>query len=58
LAFFVNLDNPTNAPIADAQGVGTILDEEPDITITDVSGTEGNAGTTNFVFTVSLSASL
>jgi hypothetical protein len=55
--FFVNLDSPTVATIADGQGVGTILDDEPDITITDMSGTEGNTGATNFVFTVSLSAS-
>jgi hypothetical protein len=56
-SFFVNLDTATIATIADAQGVGTILNDEPEISITDVSGTEGNAGTTNFVFTVSLSTS-
>jgi hypothetical protein len=27
--FFVNLSNPTNATIADAQGVGTIVDNDP-----------------------------
>src|SRR5262249_10483941 len=55
--FFVNLDSPTVASIADGQGVGTILDDDPDITITDLSATEGNTGTTNFVFPVSISAS-
>ncbi len=27
--FFVNLTNPTNAPIADGQGLGTILNDDP-----------------------------
>jgi hypothetical protein len=53
--FFVNLSNPTNATIADGQGVGTILDDEPRISISDVTKLEGNSGTTPFVFTVSLS---
>jgi len=26
--FFVNLSNPTNATIADSQGVGTIVDND------------------------------
>jgi hypothetical protein len=55
-SFFVNLDNPTNATFADAQGVGTILDDEPRISISDVAHNEGNAGTTSFNFIVSLSA--
>jgi hypothetical protein len=52
--FVVNLSNPTNATIADGQGVGTILDDDgaPTLAINDVSVTEGNAGTTNAVFTV------
>jgi len=55
--FFVNLDNASsNASLADAQGVGTILDDEPRITINDVSLSEGNSGTKSFNFTVSLSA--
>src|SRR5262249_36495705 len=54
-SFFVNLDSPTFATIADGQGVGTILDDEPRITINDVSLNEGNSGTTKFNFTVSLS---
>ncbi|HKA08240.1 MAG TPA: FG-GAP-like repeat-containing protein, partial [Gemmataceae bacterium] len=55
--FAVNLSSPTNATIADSQGVGTILDDEPRITINDVSLNEGNKGTKSFNFTVSLSAS-
>ena len=43
--FFVNLSSPTNATIADGQGVGTILDDEPRISINDVTVTEGNTGT-------------
>ena len=56
--FFVNLTAPTNATISDAQGQGTITndDAQPSIAITDVTANEGNAGTTTFGFTVSLSA--
>jgi hypothetical protein len=54
--FVVNLSNATNATIADAQGVGTIVDDEPRVTIFGVGGDkEGNSGTRPFVFTVSLS---
>ncbi len=45
-----------NAVIGDAQGVGTIVDDEPRVGINSVTKNEGNAGTTQFVFTVSLSA--
>lgn len=57
-SFFVNLSNPVNAFVADGQGVGTILNDDPvpSITINDVAQVEGNAGITYFVFTVSLSA--
>jgi hypothetical protein len=55
--FIVNLSNPTNATVADNQGVGTILDDEPRISISDVSKSEGKKGkTTLFTFTVTLSA--
>jgi hypothetical protein len=55
--FSVNLTSPVNATVADGQGVGTILDDDgpPAISINDVSVLEGNSGTTNAVFTVSLS---
>jgi subtilisin family serine protease len=56
--FTLNLANPTNATIQDAQGVGTIVDNEasPTLSIHDVSIAEGNAGATAATFTVSLSA--
>jgi hypothetical protein len=59
--FAVNLSNPTNATIADGQGIGTIKNDDtasspPTISINDVTVTEGNSGTTDAVFTVSLSA--
>src|SRR3989442_797822 len=56
-SFFVNLDTPVNATIADSQGVGTIVndDTQPTISINDVSHNEGNSGTTSYDFTVSLS---
>ena len=53
--FFVNLSGPANAIIADGRGVGTILDDEPWVTLNDVTVTEGNAGTVNATFTVRLS---
>ncbi len=56
--FFVNLSNPTSATILDGQGVGTILDDDPtpSLSISNVTVAEGNAGTTNAVFTLILSA--
>jgi hypothetical protein len=58
--FKLNLSNPTNATIGDGQGIGTITDNDaasvsPRISINDVTITEGNSGTSNAVFTVSLS---
>src|SRR4029450_257314 len=41
--FVVNLSSPTNATIADGQGLGTILDDEPRISISDVSTQERNS---------------
>ncbi len=55
--FAVNLSAPTNATIGDSQGIGTILDNEPRISISDVTKAEGKNGkTTLFTFTVTLSA--
>src|SRR5207249_219805 len=53
--FFVNLSAPTNATIAGGPGLGIILDDEPRISINDVTVTEGNTGTVDATFTVSLS---
>jgi len=57
--FFVNLTSPVNASISDAQGLGTITNDDappptPTFFITNVSVQEGNSGTTNAVFDVSL----
>lgn len=53
--FYVQLYNPTNAFIADDTGEGIIKDDEPRISIGDVTKAEGNNGRTLFVFTVTLS---
>ena len=56
--FNVNLSAATNATIGDALGVGTITDNDatPTLAITDVAVTEPSSGSTNAVFTVTLSA--
>src|SRR5262249_43519767 len=57
--FTVNLYNATNANIGDAFGVGTISnDDTPPATLSvaDIVTPEGNSGTTNFTFTVTLNA--
>jgi hypothetical protein len=54
--FVLNLTSPTNATIADDQGVGTILDDEPRLSISDATVTEGNTGTASATFTVMLDA--
>jgi hypothetical protein len=56
--FFVNLTNASNSVILDNQGQGTITDNDaaPTISINDTSVTEGNSGTTNATFNVTLSA--
>jgi hypothetical protein len=58
--FMVNLSNPINATIGDGQGVGTITNDDapplPAVSIGDATVTEGNTGSVNAVFTVSLSA--
>jgi ribosomal protein L35AE/L33A len=57
--FLVNLSNAVNATIADNQGIGTITDDDgaPSLSINDVTVTEGNTGTVNANFTVTLSSS-
>jgi large repetitive protein len=57
-SFFLNLSNATNATIADAQGAGTIADNDapPTLTINDKTITEGDNGTQTMTFTVTLSA--
>lgn len=55
--FSVDLSLPVNATIADSHGIVTILDEDyAQITIDNISLVEGNSGTSQAVFTVSLTA--
>ena len=55
--FTVNLNTPVNATIADGTGDGVIDDDDgPNLSINSVSLTEGNTGTANLVFAVTLSA--
>ncbi|MCI0746263.1 MAG: putative Ig domain-containing protein [Verrucomicrobia subdivision 3 bacterium] len=56
--FAVNLLNPVNASLSMNQALGTILNDDPvpTLSINDVLVKEGNSGTTNAIFTVSLSA--
>ena len=54
--FNVTLSSPTNATIADAIGVGTITDDDgpPALSVSNVSVAEGNSGTVDTNFTVTL----
>jgi hypothetical protein len=55
--FFVNLGRVNYGVVAEGLGVGTIVDDEPRISIGDVSKAEGTKGqTTLFTFTITLSA--
>jgi hypothetical protein len=56
---YVNLNNASEATLADAQGIGTIIDDDaslPIVSVNNVSAVEGNAGIPSSFFTVSLSA--
>ncbi len=57
-SFRLKLTAPTNATIADATGVGTIQNDDavPALSVNDVTHAEGNSGSANMTFTVSLSA--
>ena len=57
--FFVNLSEPTNATVGDAQGVGTIVDNDPVPSIQilgDRIFAEAQASVTPMIFAVRLSA--
>ena len=56
--FFLNLAGPTNATLADSQGLGTINDNDPTptLSVNDATVIEGNTGTVPATFTVTLSA--
>ena len=53
---YLNLSTATYATIGRSQALGTIVNDDPlpTVSVADASVTEGNSGTTPFVFTVSL----
>ncbi len=57
-SLFVNLREPVGATLDDAQGEGTIISDDvatPTLSVADASITEGNTGTKNLAFLVTLS---
>ncbi|MBY0324701.1 MAG: cellulase family glycosylhydrolase [Reyranella sp.] len=56
----LTLSSPTGATIADGTAIGTITNDDtappPTLTVADATVTEGNSGTRNLAFTVTLSA--
>ncbi len=55
--FYVNVTSPSGATIGDGQGVGTITNDDaatPQISISNVSGPESDAGTNTLTFNISL----
>ncbi|MBI3837239.1 MAG: choice-of-anchor D domain-containing protein [Planctomycetia bacterium] len=52
--FFVTLSNATNNVIDRAQGVGTIFNDDLDVSINDATALEGDVGTSPMVFTLSV----
>ena len=55
--FFVNLSNPTNASIADNQGLGTIIDDDDPPTVSfNAATSSGSESTTTVSLPVSLAA--
>jgi uncharacterized repeat protein (TIGR01451 family) len=56
--FLVNLSSPSNAMLAKAQGVGTILNDDPlpSLTLSNATVLEGSSGTAAALFVVRLSA--
>ena len=55
--FLIQLSNPLHATLADPEGAGTILnDDPPEISVDDVSVVEGGKGKVEALFTVSLSS--
>jgi Ca2+-binding RTX toxin-like protein len=53
--FIVQLFSPLNAVLSDAQGVGTILNDDAIVTFADVDIVEGDSGTATATFNVVLS---
>jgi Ca2+-binding RTX toxin-like protein len=57
--FFMSIGDPVNADISDSLGLGTILNDDaatpPALSVDDLTVTEGDGGTVDATFTVSLS---
>jgi len=57
--FKIVLSNPDNASLPQTEFLADILNDDlPTVSISTTSGTEGDSGTTNFVFTVALSQAI
>ena len=56
-AFTIHLSNPNNADILNNHGTGTIVNDDnpPTVTVDNLTITEGDSGTAEAIFTVSLS---
>jgi hypothetical protein len=54
--FYLNLSSPLNVSLARTQAVGTILNDDTAVSVSDIALHEGNTGVTPFTFTLSLSA--
>jgi hypothetical protein len=54
--FGLNLSAPVNATAGDMNGIGTIIDDEPRVSVGDSTVTEGDTGSVTATFTVYLSA--
>ncbi|PTS73933.1 hypothetical protein DBR17_17580, partial [Sphingomonas sp. HMWF008] len=52
----VNLSNATGATILDGQGVGTIVNDDYGLSISDATVTEGDSGTVVLTYTVTASS--
>ncbi len=52
--FTVDLSNAQGTAISDGQGIGTIIDDDPALSIDDTTVTEGDLGTTDATFTITL----
>ncbi len=50
--FYVHLSNITNAQLGNALGTGTIINDDVDVSINDITVVEGDSGTKNAIFTV------
>ncbi len=57
-AFSLELSEPTFVTLADDAGQGTILDDDPTLSIADAAIIEGDAGTADVLFTVTLAAAV